>query len=221
MHDINDILKAVRNYTAYRITRIFSSPDAQRRAALANLRRGVGYAPGAVPELWGEFLADWERFFKDDDSTPYVEYERVRAEWAVYTALTLFAMHQQGSESPVHTDGQCSPGNPQRGAPEDPPRGFGTAVGRLVKNQDDIERVLHRFNPAATAVDMAEAAHHLRGLIRILRSESIGLDYAELAADLYQLSTESADKVRLKWGRDFYREVYKANKTTEEASSNE
>lgn len=202
-----DVYKAVSNYTAYRITRIMSMPDAPRRAALAELRRGIGRAPGALPELWGEFLTDGESFFNDDGIVSYAKDGPSHREWAVYTALTLFALHQQGSDTSMHIEGQH----------------FGTAVGLLVKDQDDLERVLHRFNPAATAADMSEAAHYLRGLIQILRAGSIGLDYADLASDLYryQWSAESADNVRLKWGREFYREVHKRNKNTEEAASNE
>lgn len=201
-----DVSKTVSNYTAHRIARIMSLPDAPRRAALAELRRGIGSAPGAIPALWGELLMTWESYFKDDAAS-YVKDGPTYEEWAVYTALTLFAMHQQGSGQSMHVQGLR----------------FGTAVGCLVKGQEDIERVLHRFNPAATASDMAEAAHYLRGLIQILRAESIGLDYADLASDLYryQLSAESADKVRLKWGRDFYRGAYKTNKNTEEAAANE
>lgn len=203
---IRDVSKAVRDRTAHSITRIMSLPDAQRRASLAELRRGVGRAPGAIPALWGELLMGWDSFFNDDTSSRAVD-EPTYEEWAVYTALTLFAMHQQGADRSMYVEGVR----------------FGTAVGKLVKDNDDVDRVLHRFNPAATAADMGEAAHYLRGLIQILRSESIGFDHAELASDmyLYQLSPESADRVRLKWGRDFYREVYKADKKQEEAAANE
>lgn len=199
-----EVSKAVSSCTASRIKRILSLPDAQRRASLAELRRGVGTAPGALPELWGELLMGWGDHFPIDDGAQAKDgptYE----EWAVYTALTLFALHQQGSDVSMHVERQS----------------FGTAVGRLVEGPDDLDRVLHRFNPAATATDISEAAHYLRGLIQILRAESIGLDYADLATDLYryQWGEESADRVRLKWGRDFYREVYRTNKNTEEAAS--
>lgn len=201
----NDEVKFVGEYTAGRIESLLALPDAQRRASLAELRRGIGHAPGALPELWGTLLSGlWQ---SEEDPAKFAQGNPTYEEWAVYTALTLFAMHQQGSDGSVHVQG----------------RRFGTAVGQLVKGQDDLERVLHRFTPAATSADMAELSHHLRGLIQILRAGSIGFDYADLAQDLYryQLSDESKDRVRLKWGRDFYREVYKMAKDTEEVVTDE
>lgn len=200
-----DAANAVAKCTEDRIERILSLPDSPRRAALAELRRGVGRAPGALPELWGELLMDWERYFPDDAAK--TRGEPTFQEWAVYTSLTLFALHQQGADGSMHVKDLH----------------IGTAVGRLAKDPEDLDRVLRRFNPAATASDMSELSHHLRGLVQILRAESIGLDYADLASDLYryQLSAESADSVRLKWGRELYRESSKTNKNTEEAASDD
>ena len=69
-----------------------------------------------------------------------------------------------------------------------------------------MKAVQRRFNAFATAKEMPECLHHLRGLVQLQRSEGIGLDYAELAGDLYEFQTlEGAAKVRLRWGQDFYR----------------
>ena len=46
----------VRMYTEQRLHWLWALPDNQRRAELAKLRRGVGHAPGDLPELWGSFL---------------------------------------------------------------------------------------------------------------------------------------------------------------------
>ena len=43
----------VRIYTAQRLHWLWALPDNQRRVELAKLRRGVGHAPGDLPELWG------------------------------------------------------------------------------------------------------------------------------------------------------------------------
>ena len=45
----------VRMYTEQRLHWLWALPDNQRRAELAKLRRGVGRAPGDLPELWGSF----------------------------------------------------------------------------------------------------------------------------------------------------------------------
>ena len=47
---------------------------------------------------------------------------------------------------------------------------------------------------------------HMQGLIAQMRSEGIGFDYARLADDLLDLlDPVRASRVRLAWGRDFYR----------------
>lgn len=45
----------VKLYAAQQLHRLQALPDNQRRAELAKLRRGIGHAPGELPELWGCF----------------------------------------------------------------------------------------------------------------------------------------------------------------------
>ena len=112
-------------------------------------------------------------------------------EWAVSGALTLYALHQQGNDQKMHVKGQS----------------LGTAVGSLAGSDEErLKAVQRRFNAFATAQSMPECLHHLRGLIQLLRSEGIPMDYGELAGDLYTFQVpEGAAKVRLRWGQDFYR----------------
>ena len=177
----------VKLYAAQQLHRLQSLPDNQRRAELAKLRRGIGHAPGELPELWGSFLLGMPESFQGR-SAPSA------AEWAVYLALTLYAMHQQGNDRPMN----C-PGNT-----------LGRAVRQLAERnsagQDWTEAsVLRRFNALATADSMPEVSHHLRGMIQLLRREEIPLDYPQLAEDLYQYQfVDGAPNVRLRWGRDLY-----------------
>ena len=177
----------VKLYAAQQLHRLQALPDNQRRAELAKLRRGIGHAPGDLPELWGSFLLEMPESFQGR-SAPSA------AEWAVYLALTLYAMHQQGNDRPMN----C-PGNT-----------LGRAVRQLAERnsagQDWTEAsVLRRFNALATADSMPEVSHHLRGMIQLLRREGIPLDYPQLAEDLYQYQfVDGAPNVRLRWGRDLY-----------------
>ena len=164
------------------------------KARLARLRRGAGKAPGEIPELWGEFL----------NGTPEEMYGRYgepsRAEWAVYLALTMYALHQQGNSESIHSEGMT----------------LGKAAAKLMteNSDDERERVLRRFGPIVTAKDMYELSHHLRCLIQLLASKGISLDYVQLADDIYQFQFDSErKKIQLKWGRDFY---YKENKGEDE-----
>lgn len=155
------------------------------RADMANLRRGIGKRPGELPQLWELLFRDFPEELMSRDGNPTWE------EWAVSGALTLYAMHQQGSEQNMYVSGKR----------------LGIAIGNLAAGDEDrMKAVQRRFNAFATAKEMPECLHHLRGLVQLLRSKGIGLDYAELAGDLYEFQTpEGAAKVCLRWGQDFYR----------------
>lgn len=161
-------------------------PDHPRKAALAELRRGVGHVPGELPELWGSFLQEMPSDFFSQSGEP------TAAEWAVYLALTLFALHQQGQEKPMWA----------------PKIGLGKAVRRLSdkKGEEPEESgAYRRFCALITAGSMEEVSHHLRGLIQLLRSESLPLDYPQLAQDLFLLQfADSAPRVKLRWGQDYF-----------------
>ena len=88
----------VRMYTAQRLHWLWALPDNQRRAELAKLRRGVGRKPGDLPELWGSFLRGMPEDFQGRSGPSH-------AEWAVYLALTLYAVHQQGNDQPMNRPG--------------------------------------------------------------------------------------------------------------------
>ena len=82
---------------------------------------------------------------------------------------------------------------------------LGKAVRTLIQTSEDENRVKRRFDAAATSNSMEEIAHHLRGLIQLLKSENIPLDYPKLTEDLYRFQfPEARDNVRLMWGREFY-----------------
>jgi CRISPR system Cascade subunit CasB len=137
--------------------------------------------------------------------------EPSRAEQAAHSALTLFAMHQQSMPVPAHVHDVS----------------LGRAVGQLaVGGEQSADAVTRRFMAVATATSVDEALVHIRGLVAQLRSAQRGFDYARLADDLVGLlNPERAEKVRLAWGRDFYRtrpvstDNPETHDTTEETSA--
>lgn len=181
-----EIRKAVYAETARRIEHLLRHRETgSGKATLANLRRGIGKAPGELPELWGIIFRDMPEELLSQYGNPSP------AEWAIYIALTMFALHQQGTAEPVHTE-KIS---------------LGRAYGKLRKEQteDEEERLLRRFNQVVTASDLPELSHYLRGMIQLLRTDGIGLDYAQLASDLYLYqSPQTRMRVQMKWGQDFY-----------------
>ena len=158
------------------------------RAALARLRRGVGKAPGSMPELWGATLGGLPLELVGTEPKPSY------GEWAVYTALTLYALHQQGKDP----RDQCMSREGES---------LGTAVRRLAAIDENREAaVTRRFSAAVTADSFEEFTHHLRGLIELLKAHDLPIDYPALAEDLYRFRIPVLrDGVRLQWGRDFYR----------------
>jgi CRISPR system Cascade subunit CasB len=180
--------KQAKAFVKYKISRLSGTQnESAARAMLAKLRRGIGKAPGSMPEIWNVTLDGMPETLsgKGSDPTP--------GEWAVHTALTLYALHQQGKDLKA----QCMSKDGDL---------LGISLRKLIKNDDDEQRVKRRFDAAATSTSPEEISHHLRGLIQILKAEDIPLDYPALTEDLYWFQFPDArDAVRLRWGRDFYR----------------
>lgn len=181
-----------------------ASRESEGRARLAQLRRGLGKAPGTMPELWQTTLSGLPEslYSKDGQPTP--------GEWAVHIALTLFAFHQQGFETKAQSMNQSG-------------ERLGQAVGKLVKNEkDDLPRIKRRFDAAATSDDVAELSNHLRGLVSLLKAAEQPLDYQALAEDLLWFQYPAArDRVRLRWGQDFYGQINHGKHKSEVEKENE
>ena len=102
---------------------------------LAALRRGLGREPGEAPQMWP--------FYRSLNEQGRLTWELA----AEHLALTLFAVHQQGKERPVHRAGV----------------GLGTAMRDLRHSgKYSPEAIDRRFSAAATAtrvtVPLADAA---------------------------------------------------------------
>lgn len=177
--------KLVHQYTMHRLVRLDQQRnDSQSRAAMAQLRRGVGHVPGERPMLWGSFLTGLPEELCSLSGEPS------RAEWAIYTALTLYALHQQGKSDSVQAESVS----------------LGKAARCLAgDSEEEHQRIWRRLNLVALAEDMQEMSYRLRQLVTLLKASGVGLDYALLAADLFEYQFEtSANRVRLRWGQDFF-----------------
>ncbi len=193
--------KQIRNYVKKQMELLAGDSGTldlgSSKAQLAQLRRGVGKRPGELPELWGIFLRNMPEELMGKEGRPSY------AEWAIYTALTLFALHQQGHSEPMHAEGEENR--------------LGRAVKKLAHGEEEEENVRRKFSIAARSDDMEELSYHLKTLVRMLGSNDIKLDYEDLAKDLYRFQFENdADQVRLKWGQDFYRFVGTKDRGEEE-----
>jgi CRISPR system Cascade subunit CasB len=150
---------------------------------LAALRRGLGREAGEVPQMWP--------FYRTLNEQGWVT-QGLSAE---HVALSLFAVHQQGKDQPVHRADV----------------GLGTAM-RALRRSDKYspEAVDRRFSAAATATSLAELTGHLRGLITQLRAVSRDggehvLDYTRLTRDLRDWQRpDRVAAVRRRWGSQYF-----------------
>ncbi|MFD4370998.1 type I-E CRISPR-associated protein Cse2/CasB [Streptomyces sp. NPDC058486] len=171
----------------------YLSDDAKAVGALARLRRGAGKPAGLLPDLWDllgiQGLHDARR-----DDRPLGETELARAEDALHTALTLWALHQQSRGAGMHQLHR-----------RERPRGIGAAVHRLMPPNDIDDSLRKRLVRAGNAPDLTTLAQRLRDIVTLLRREDVPLDYALLAGQLYQWQwPDGADRVRIAWGRSFH-----------------
>ncbi|WP_037915146.1 type I-E CRISPR-associated protein Cse2/CasB [Actinacidiphila yeochonensis] len=164
----------------------FDPKSGSAGADLAALRSGLGAEAGTVPAMW--------RFYRTSLST------ELRAKGALtrdlvaeHTALALFGVHQHGRRVPMHTHG-VSPG---------------AACHRLLARDGQADRtaIERRLGVLLTSLDGEELAHHLRGLVTLLRAKDIGLDYDALRRALRHWDdsegAEEQSRIRSRWDRDF------------------
>ena len=185
----DETIYAFVNQKIFSISHLWETQESAARSILARMRRGVGKHPGSTPELWEMTLDGLPEQFAGKGRM----IKPTHGEFAVYTALTLFALHQQGY-------------NANKELMSKNKFDFGRAARRIAENDEDLKRIKRRFDAAVTSESMEEISNHLRGLVQLLRSKKIPMDYPQLAEDLFWFfDVRHRDDVRLKWGRDFYR----------------
>lgn len=146
---------------------------------LSAMRRGLGEPPGASPALW-PFYTTLE---PNGDVT--------RRLWAEHLALGLYGLHQQSESLSVHI----------------PKVRLGRALAELRQSNRFSEAAVDaRVERAATAADLNELAHHLRGLVGMLKTlnPTRGFDYTRLYSDLWSWQDPvRVGGVRRRWGADY------------------
>lgn len=181
----------IKNFVGRKIKFLQSQAETgEGKGMLANLRRGVGCELGEVPQLFGLVLLDMPETFLSRDG------KATKEEWACYTALTLYALHQQGfdiKEKSMHIDENVS---------------IGRSLLFLSERQEDSnreKRAMQKLQTLITSQDRKEISYHLKGLVQMLSREGIPLNYTILAADLFEIQNlEGKKRVSMRWGQDFY-----------------
>ncbi|MCA0178374.1 MAG: type I-E CRISPR-associated protein Cse2/CasB [Actinobacteria bacterium] len=161
--------------------------SARARANLAQLRQLDTADPVSDVRAWNLTLSSIPGELQGAADTPNA------VERAVHSALVLYAIHAQSAKGPAHK----------------PKKRVGQAVREVAITQkpDDPTdaAIIARFHTCAKASSYNQLVRHLRGLITLLRSSDIALDYGLLAQDLYRAQQPDGMRiVRLRWGRSFH-----------------
>ena len=160
------------------------------KATLAKIRKTLGKPLSEATEMWPILFKNLPEEFLSSYQQPSYE------ELAIYTALQLYALHQQGVSTSVMLDDSK------------PYENIGSALGKLRK-EDDTTSIDRRFNTMITSSTFEELTYHLRHLISLLKVESpvIQVNYSGLANDLYWFLNNSQENVRLNWAIAYYKQI--------------
>lgn len=157
------------------------------RAMLAQLRQAAPHEPGTIASVWPVTMEELPSLPK---------WREPRVEYAIHSALTLFAIHQQAQSRPMHVFKQP----------------FGRAVRNLAQlaASGDMEAyetpVYTRFTAMCRTSSMPGLMIHARGLVTQLRGQEIAFDYGQFSNDLEKIQDpRTAEAVRRRWARDFHR----------------
>lgn len=203
MSVLNPEQKSVGQVTADIIQKIEREKD-HRAAVLARLRSSIGKPLEEAGDVWPLLFENMPKQYlgRYGEETP--------EEQAVYMTLQLYAMCMQGTSGTVISDPS-----------------FKGTIGMSLRNgrdPDDSRALDRRFNALITADTFAELAHHLRQLMKIVKSKKeMTVNFGRLADDLYRYINRKQHRVCFRWAQDYY-SITDKNQTenkNEEGSSNE
>lgn len=182
----------VRNRVLRVAGHLLAGQSPYARAGRAQLRSALGKEIGSVPAIW-QFTVDGGPSTRDDA-------EPTRGEIAVQTALTLWALHQGSHPDSMHVTSQTG----RR-------LSIATAV-RTLTDADGSDRDRHetpiygRLSALVRAMTFDALATQARGIVNLLSSADIPMDYGQFAVDLFRWQDpRRRSAVTRSWGRDFER----------------
>ena len=146
--------------------------------------------------MWPALLAQMPKVMLSENGVP------TPAENAVFVALQLYALCQQGSR---RVSGL--PADEKPAAADEKTRwvNIGESFGSL-RNAANEKALDRRFNAMLTAQFFDELAYHLRQLIKLAKAAGVtAMDFPQLAEDLFWIQRGGARQVKLRWATGYYR----------------
>lgn len=182
----------VRNRVLWVAGHVLAGHSSYARAGRAQLRSALGKEVGSVPSIW-QFTVDGGPSSRDDT-------EPTRGEIAVQTALTLWALHQGSHLNPMHVRSET---------------GDRLSIAAVARKLADYEKpgkerhetsIYARLSALALATTFDVLAAQARGIISLLSSANVSMDYGQFGVDLFQWQEPRyRSTVTRRWGRDFER----------------
>lgn len=158
------------------------------KAMLANLRNSIGRDIENSVDIWPLIFEYMPEEFLSQNGTITVE------ERALIVTLQLYALHQQGISSSVNATDRKQFSN------------IGSSL-KFLRTEEKTDAIDRRFNALVTASTFSELEHHLRYLVKMLRSKGKGtikINYTQLANDLFWYQLGKQQSIKLNWGRSYY-----------------
>lgn len=180
-----DTVYSITSKILYRIDQ--SKNEAMKKAILANLRNSISrsiqdsvsaysFIFESIPK---EFLARSEKLNN--------------REKAIISSLQLYALHQQTNQESVLIENEENKYDNM---------GYSLSFLRSDNNSLAADR---RFNAMITSSSFEEFFHHLRQMVKLLKSRTNSkVNYAKLAEDIYWFLQGKEEKIRLEWSRKYY-----------------
>ena len=158
----------------------------EARATLARLRR---------PGHSSRWMVEGAVLLRNLPELDLTERGERRMMSAIRVALELYAWHQQSRTVPMayttQEDGRR--------------RSFGASCRLIERDLDAAAGVRRKLAAVESASGLEEMEHQLRGLVTLMRSENVQVDYRVLTEDLYLLQGErTRESVLMRWSRDYY-----------------
>lgn len=180
------------------IRQLYNNGDTDK-ASLSALRSAATIDGYRAQKVWPIFLSNLDEKWLSKNG------KATREETAIFSAVRMYALHQQASDSCVFGRRNYSDKKDE----ETNGRELFEALNLLKQGTDSHEALDRRVQALLGTNNISATIDQLIHLMQIIKSKKTGIqiDYARLAGDLYrfQLGYRQANEVRLRWGEQYYR----------------
>lgn len=139
------------------------------------------------------------------------------AEKAVYAALRFYALSQQGNEELTYA--KWSSSSDSKGAT------LFQILAKMRQNPDNKDSLDRRIQPLLKVNNIDRVTKDLTQLVGMVKTSNFSqpIDYALLASDLYsfQFNYEAANRIRVRWGQQYFYQNNKENDDLKGSNTND